>query len=56
MNLDEEIFELREKGLSYRKIAEELANQGKKIDYSTAKLRCKEIYEEKAKTKSKEER
>ncbi len=29
MNLDEEIFELREKGLSYRKIAEELANQGK---------------------------
>ena len=50
---DEEIFELSEKGLSYRKIAEELANQGKKIDYSTAKLRCKEIYEEKAKTKSK---
>lgn len=26
MNLDEEIFELSEKGLSYRKIAEELAN------------------------------
>ncbi len=41
---DEEIYEEREKGTSYKAIAEYFEKKGKKISPSTIKKRCKEIY------------
>ncbi len=44
---DEEIYELRKKGLSYKKIGENLNNKGIKISPATIRKKCKEIYKEK---------
>lgn len=40
-----QIYKLREKGLSYKKIADELERQGIKISLETVRSRCKEIYD-----------
>ena len=53
---DEEIFELREKGLSYVRIAEVFTNGGRKINKDTIRLRCKEIYEKYGKKEPETER
>ena len=42
--LDETIYNLREQGLSYQKIVDELEKQGTKISYSTVWHKCKDIY------------
>ena len=44
---DDEIYELREQGMSYERIAEYYSIKGIKITYSTIGYRCKKIYKEK---------
>ena len=57
---DEEIYNLREKGLSYNAIAKLFEDRNIKISSTRIRLRCKEIYKEKQKeepkTKTKLER
>lgn len=44
---DDEIYELRTKGLTYEEIAEQLfENKGIKVSYMTIRRRCKKIFEE----------
>ena len=50
---DEEIYKLREEGLSYKKIAQYFNKQGKKVSDVTIKNRCKEIYEKNGKEEPK---
>ena len=46
---DEEIYNLREQGLSYNEIKEYYEYKGIEVSYSTIAARCKKIYEEKGK-------
>ena len=46
---DEEIFNLREKGLSYESIAIYFRNKGIEVSFQTIKNRCEEIYTKKGK-------
>ena len=46
---DEELFELREKGMTYRQMMNYFDNKGIKISISTIDRRCKRIYELKGK-------
>ena len=48
---DEEIYELREQGMTYERIAEYYSIKGIKITYSAIGYRCKKIYKEKKNTK-----
>ena len=50
LEVNKKIYELREKGLTHRKIAEELELQGIKLCMETVRKRCKELYELKGKT------
>lgn len=43
-NINEDIYNLREQGLTYEKIAEELKRQGIEITSHTVGRKCKEIY------------
>ena len=49
---NEEIFELREQGMSYREIVKYFANLGKKISVETVRKRCDKIYKQKQKENS----
>ena len=44
---DDEIYELREQGWSYRRIAKHFEDKGIKVSDTSIKNRCKKIYEEK---------
>lgn len=46
---NEEIYNLREKNMSYNEIAKSLNSQGKQISVATIRERCKKIYEENGK-------
>ena len=46
---DEKIYELREKGMSYTKIAEYYKKEGIEVSYIVIRSRCKRIYENKGK-------
>ena len=47
---DEEIFKLREQGMTYDKIAEYYKKNGVNVNYMVIRSRCKKIYEKKGKT------
>ena len=51
---DDEIYELREKGMSYGEIAKYFTKKGVKIGLYTIRLRCKKIYEGKGEEEPKE--
>ena len=53
---DEEIFNLREQGLSYQSIADYFADKGMEISYTTVSLRCKKIYKSKGREEPKAKR
>ena len=50
---NDEIYNLREKGLTYKKIAEDLKEQGIKISSNSVRTICKEIYAIKGETEPK---
>ena len=45
---DEEIYKLREQGLSYEKIVQYFYKKGMKVSFATIRIRCKRMYQEKA--------
>ena len=49
---NEQIFELREQGMSYREIVKYFADVGKKISVETVRKRCDKIYQQKQKENS----
>ena len=51
--LDEEIYQLREKGMSYERIVEYYRRKGIKITHQSIGYRCKKIYKEKGKEEPK---
>ena len=44
---NEEIYNLREQGWTYRKIAQYFNEQGVEVSFETVRVRCKEIYKQK---------
>ena len=44
---DEELYNLREQGLSYRKIEKKLQEKGIKVSFEAIRSRCKKVYETK---------
>ena len=53
---DEEIYELREQGMSYREIERYFKYRGKEISFETIRERCKRIYEQKGEEEPKVKR
>ena len=54
--LDEEIYQLREQGMSYERIVEYYSKKGIEITHQAIGYRCKKIYEEKGKKEPKSKR